>query len=56
MRRWRGVERIYFPGEIEQLERERRLKEGIPLVKAEVDALKAEAEKVGAQKMDLMEG
>ena len=51
-----GVERIYFPGEIEQVEREKRLKEGIPLVKAEVDALNAEAESVGAQKMELMDG
>ena len=44
-----GVERIYFPGEIEQLNQKEREKTGIPLVQAEIDALNAEAEKVGAQ-------
>ncbi|KAF1950085.1 malate/L-lactate dehydrogenase-like protein [Byssothecium circinans] len=43
-----GVERIYFPGEIEQLTKEKRLKHGIPLVDAEVRALNDEAKKVGA--------
>ncbi|KAH9870001.1 hypothetical protein J1614_006922 [Plenodomus biglobosus] len=43
-----GVDRIYFPGEIEDLQKERRLKEGIPLVPAEVEALNKEAERVGA--------
>lgn len=43
-----GVERIYFPGEIEQLTQEEREKTGIPLVQAEIDALNAEAERVGA--------
>ncbi|KAI1334243.1 Malate/L-lactate dehydrogenase [Xylariaceae sp. FL0016] len=42
-----GVERIYFPGEIEQLLQEERQQQGIPFVRAEVDALNAEAEKVG---------
>ncbi|XDG08403.1 hypothetical protein ABKA04_008018 [Annulohypoxylon sp. FPYF3050] len=42
-----GVERIYFPGEIEQITQEEREKAGIPLVKAEVDALNEEAKKVG---------
>ncbi|KAL5116124.1 hypothetical protein ACEQ8H_006021 [Pleosporales sp. CAS-2024a] len=42
-----GVDRIYFPGEIEDLNRERRLREGIPLVHAEVEALNKEAERVG---------
>ena len=51
-----GVERIYFPGEIEQIERAKRMKEGIPLVKAEVDALNSEAERVGAKKIVLMDG
>ena len=50
-----GVERIYFPGELEQIEREKRLKGGIPLVKAEVDALNVEAERVGATKIVLMD-
>jgi len=44
-----GVERIYFPGEIEQLNQKEREKAGIPLVQAEIDALNAEAEKVGAE-------
>lgn len=42
-----GVERIYFPGEIEQLTQKQREKTGIPLVKAEIDALNEEARKVG---------
>jgi LDH2 family malate/lactate/ureidoglycolate dehydrogenase len=44
-----GVDRIYFPGELEQLQQQEREKTGIPLVQAEVDALNAEAEKVGAE-------
>lgn len=44
-----GVDRIYFPGEIEQLMEIERTKSGIPLVQAEIDALNAEAAKVGAQ-------
>ncbi|OTB04456.1 hypothetical protein M426DRAFT_22852 [Hypoxylon sp. CI-4A] len=42
-----GVDRIYFPGEIEQLTQEEREKSGIPLVQAEIDALNEEAKKVG---------
>ncbi|OTA64208.1 malate/L-lactate dehydrogenase [Hypoxylon sp. EC38] len=42
-----GVDRIYFPGEIEQLTQEEREKNGIPLVQAEIDALNEEAKKVG---------
>lgn len=44
-----GVDRIYYPGEIEQLTREERLKTGIPYVQAETDALNREAERVGAK-------
>jgi LDH2 family malate/lactate/ureidoglycolate dehydrogenase len=44
-----GVERIYFPGEIEQLQQKEREKTGIPLVQAEVDALNKEAERVGVE-------
>ncbi|EAW14347.1 Ldh family oxidoreductase [Aspergillus clavatus NRRL 1] len=43
-----GVDRIYFPGEIEQLTHEERLETGIPYVQAEIDGLNREAEKVGA--------
>jgi LDH2 family malate/lactate/ureidoglycolate dehydrogenase len=42
-----GVDRIYFPGEIEQLRQEERLRDGIPLVETEVAALNAEAKLVG---------
>ena len=42
-----GVERIYFPGEIEQLTQEKREKDGIPYTVAEVESLNKEAERVG---------
>ncbi|KAH7389846.1 malate/L-lactate dehydrogenase-like protein [Pyrenochaeta sp. MPI-SDFR-AT-0127] len=42
------VDRIYFPGEIEDLNKERRLQDGIPLVEAEVQALNEEAGRIGA--------
>lgn len=48
-----GVDRIYFPGELEQLQQQKREKTGIPLVQAEVDALNAEADKVGAKRLQL---
>lgn len=44
-----GVDRIYYPGEIEQVTHEERLQTGIPYVQAEIDALNAEAAKVGAE-------
>ncbi|KAK1722256.1 hypothetical protein CaCOL14_005895 [Colletotrichum acutatum] len=44
-----GVDRIYFPGEIEQLQQLDREKTGIPLVQAEIDALNEEATRVGAK-------
>lgn len=43
-----GVERIYFPGEIEQLVQAERAKDGIPLAQSEIDALNEEARKVSA--------
>ncbi|KAK3331870.1 Malate/L-lactate dehydrogenase [Cercophora scortea] len=46
-----GVDRIYFPGEIEQLTEESRLKDGIPYVQEEIDVLNAEAERLGVAKM-----
>ncbi|KAF2795356.1 Malate/L-lactate dehydrogenase [Melanomma pulvis-pyrius CBS 109.77] len=46
--RMAGIDRIYFPGEMEQLMQEQRLKHGIPLVHAEVVALNDEARRVGA--------
>jgi LDH2 family malate/lactate/ureidoglycolate dehydrogenase len=41
-----GVERIYFPGEIEQLTQEEREKIGIPIVQTELQALNEEARRV----------
>lgn len=41
-----NVNRIYFPGEIEQLRQEERLKEGIPYVGSEIAALNQEAARV----------
>ena len=46
-----GVDRIYFPGELEQIMQERRTKEGIPLVQAEIEALNLEAHKVGVDEL-----
>ncbi|KAH8728214.1 Malate/L-lactate dehydrogenase [Phaeosphaeriaceae sp. PMI808] len=43
-----GVNRIYFPGEIEDLNKQERLKSGIPLVDAEIQALNQEAKRIGA--------
>jgi len=50
----KGVERIYFPGEIEQVTHEERLKTGIPFVEAEIEALNKEAELVGSMKIEIM--
>ena len=50
-----GVDRIYFPGEIEQLAQAEREKSGIPLVQAELDALNAEAKRVSAEPLVTME-
>lgn len=44
-----GVDRIYFPGEVEQVVQREREEMGIPLVRAEVDALNEEAAKVGVK-------
>ncbi|KAI1077370.1 putative malate/L-lactate dehydrogenase [Whalleya microplaca] len=41
-----GVDRIFFPGEIEQLTQEERERTGIPFVQAEIDTLNEEAKKV----------
>ncbi|KAK5084609.1 hypothetical protein LTR05_005687 [Lithohypha guttulata] len=40
-------DRIYFPGEIEQMTEEKRKREGIPYAAGEVETLNKEAEKVG---------
>jgi LDH2 family malate/lactate/ureidoglycolate dehydrogenase len=46
-----GVDRIYFPGEIEQLAQEKREKDGIPYAASEIDALNKEADLVGVQRL-----
>jgi LDH2 family malate/lactate/ureidoglycolate dehydrogenase len=46
-----GVERIYFPGEMEQIREEERLRGGIPYVREEIAALNKEAERVGVDKI-----
>lgn len=49
-----GVERIYFPGEIEQLTHEERMEKGIPYTESEVDALNEEADLVGVRPLETM--
>lgn len=46
-----GTERIYFPGEIEQITRAEREEKGIPMVQAEIVALNEEAELAGIEKL-----
>jgi LDH2 family malate/lactate/ureidoglycolate dehydrogenase len=48
-----GVDRIYFPGEIEQIREEERLRDGIPYVQDEIDTLNAEAQRVGVANIKL---
>lgn len=48
-----GIERIYFPGEVEQLTHEERMKTGIPYVETEITALDKEAELVGSKKIEV---
>ncbi|KAK2803829.1 hypothetical protein FQN50_006836 [Emmonsiellopsis sp. PD_5] len=50
--RMEGVDRIYYPGEIELETAERRRKEGIPYVKAEIEALNREADLVGVEHLE----
>lgn len=49
-----GVDRIYFPGELEHLAQREREKSGIPLVQAEIDALNQEAARVSAEPLKTM--
>ncbi|RYN95371.1 hypothetical protein AA0119_g8745 [Alternaria tenuissima] len=48
-----GVDHIYFPGELEHLKQQARETTGIPLVQAEIDALNAEADKVGVEHLQI---
>ncbi|KAK4944629.1 hypothetical protein LTR10_016063 [Elasticomyces elasticus] len=45
------VDRIYFPGEIEQITQDKREVEGIPYTASEVEALNKEAERVGVGRL-----
>jgi LDH2 family malate/lactate/ureidoglycolate dehydrogenase len=45
--RRQDFDRIYFPGEIEQINQDKREVEGIPYTQSEVDALNKEAETAG---------
>jgi LDH2 family malate/lactate/ureidoglycolate dehydrogenase len=51
-----GVDRIYFPGELEQITEESRQQSGIPYVQAEVDALNEEADRVGTAHIRILGG
>lgn len=51
-----GVDRIYFPGEIEQITAEQRLRDGIPYVETEINALDDEAALVGVPSIKLSYG
>lgn len=46
-----GVDRIYMPGELEQLVHEERSRSGIPHVEAEIEALNEEARRVGSREI-----
>jgi LDH2 family malate/lactate/ureidoglycolate dehydrogenase len=46
-----GVDRVYFPGEMEIITAQERRKNGIPWVKGEIDALNEEARKVGVREL-----
>ncbi|OAP61980.1 hypothetical protein AYL99_04183 [Fonsecaea erecta] len=50
-----GVDRIFFPGEIEQRTATARMESGIPLVEAEISALNDEALRVGKPQLVLLE-
>lgn len=53
--RMAGVDRIYFPGEIEQLTKDERLSTGIPYTEDEIAILDLEASKVGAQTIETLD-
>ncbi|KDN38875.1 malate dehydrogenase [Tilletiaria anomala UBC 951] len=46
-----GVDRIFFPGEIEIVTAQKRRREGIPWVQAEIEGLNEEARKVGVKEL-----
>jgi LDH2 family malate/lactate/ureidoglycolate dehydrogenase len=50
-----GVDRIYMPGELEQLVQQERSQSGIPYVETEIEALNEEARKVGSHEIKVSE-
>ena len=48
-----GIDKIFFPGEIEHLTRQQRLKEGIPMTIQELERLNLEARAVGVQELQV---
>lgn len=50
-----GVDRIYFPGEIEQLLEAERLQSGIPYAEGEIESLNKEAIRVGARELNMID-
>jgi LDH2 family malate/lactate/ureidoglycolate dehydrogenase len=48
-----GVDRIYFPGEIELINKEKRTVEGIPFTDAEIENMNKEAAMVGVEKLKI---
>ncbi|RHZ56578.1 Ldh family oxidoreductase [Aspergillus thermomutatus] len=46
-----GVERIYYPGEREQLTYEERLRSGVPLTRMDIDKLNTYADAVGVERL-----
>ena len=50
-----GVDRIYFPGEIEQITKDERTTNGIPYTEGEIASLNQEASKVGAKGLDSLD-
>ncbi|PHH87547.1 hypothetical protein CDD83_8700 [Cordyceps sp. RAO-2017] len=49
-----GVDRIYFPGELEQLAQREREQSGIPFAQAEIDTLNDEARKVSVAPLETL--
>jgi LDH2 family malate/lactate/ureidoglycolate dehydrogenase len=52
--RMEGVEKIYYPGELELICQKEREEGGIPYTKGEVESLNKEAEEVGVGKIEIM--
>ena len=47
-----GVDRIYFPGEIELMNKEKRMTEGVPFTEVEINNMNKEAELAGVEKLN----